>query len=83
MFGFKTDRIITSIIEELRDYGEWICSSQKKPYGYYYAKNIIELNEYLEKEADRCIQQLARHKKQRDFRPPEPELFELSLQGVK
>jgi hypothetical protein len=76
MTGTAT-RDVTTIVEELRDAGEWICASQEKPYGYYYAKNRLELEEYLQKEHDRVMNQLARHKKQRDFCPPEKEIFEM------
>jgi hypothetical protein len=77
MFNFRNDRVITHIIEELRDYGEWVCASQTKPFGYYYARNKVELQEYINKERDRVLQQLARQKKQLDFIPNyEPELFE-------
>ena len=77
MVGIKENRVVTHIIESLRDAGEWICASQEPPYGYYYAKNRMELEEYLQKEHDRVMNQLVRHKKQRDFIPPPMELFEV------
>lgn len=77
MLDLKENRIITQIVEELRDEGQWICASQEPPYGYYYARNRTELEEYLLKEHNRVMEQLARHKKQREFTPPETELFEV------
>lgn len=69
-------RKVAEKVEQLRDSGEWICASQGKPAGCYYAANRLELDEYLQKEHDRVMKQLARHKRQRDFIPPGLTLFD-------
>ena len=69
-------RVITAIVETSRDAGEWICAAQKPPYGYYYAQSKHQLAQHIEKEHQRCMQQLARHKKQLDYTPQDPSLFD-------
>lgn len=79
-FGYRDTRVITQVVAVLRDSGEWICATQEEPYGYYYADNRAQLEEYLEKEHERVIEQLARHKKQRDFTPKELTLLDFMEQ---